>query len=122
MKILKPAKTESIKKEIKILKNLKGGANVISLHGVVKDPESRNRTALILEHVNNTDYKQLYQTLTDYDIRGYLYELLRALDYCHSMGIMHRDIESQIFSVDDGPRLVLGDFGFTKLGQPPLPG
>ena len=33
------------------------------------------------------------QTLTDYDIRGYLYELLRALDYCHSMGIMHRDVK-----------------------------
>ena len=46
--------------------------------------------ALIFEHVNNTDFKQLYQTLTDYDIRNYLYELLKALDYCHSMGIMHR--------------------------------
>ena len=34
-----------------------------------------------------------FQTLTDYDIRGYLYELLRALDYCHSMGIMHRDVK-----------------------------
>lgn len=32
----------------------------------------------------------MYQTLTDYDIRYYLYELLKALDYCHSMGIMHR--------------------------------
>ena len=59
------------------------------LQGVVKDPVSRT-PALIFEHVNNTDFKQLYQTLTDYDIRNYLYELLKALDYCHSMGIMHR--------------------------------
>ena len=57
-----------------------------------QDPVSRT-PALIFEHVNNTDFKQLYQTLTDYDIRGYLYELLRALDYCHSMGIMHRDVK-----------------------------
>lgn len=34
--------------------------------------------ALIFEHVNNTDFKQLYQTLTDYDIRYYLYELLKV--------------------------------------------
>ena len=34
-----------------------------------KDPVSRT-PALIFEHVNNTDFKQLYQTLTDYDIRG----------------------------------------------------
>ena len=58
---------------------------------MVKDPVSRT-PALIFEHVNNTDFKQLYQTLTDYDIRNYLYELLKALDYCHSMGIMHRSV------------------------------
>ena len=33
--------------------------------------------SLIFEHVNNTDFKQLYQTLSDYDIRYYLYELLK---------------------------------------------
>ena len=63
---------------------------------MVKDPVSRT-PALIFEHVNNTDFKQLYQTLTDYDIRNYLYELLKALDYCHSMGIMHRSVS--FFSV-----------------------
>lgn len=34
----------------------------------------------------------LYPTLSDYDIRFYIMELLKALDYCHSMGIMHRDV------------------------------
>ena len=32
----------------------------------------------------------LYPTLTDLDIRHYIYELLKALQFCHSMGIMHR--------------------------------
>jgi casein kinase II subunit alpha len=85
VKILKPVKKKKIKREIKILENLRGGTNIISLLAVVKDPVSRT-PALIFEHVNNTDFKQLYQTLTDYDIRYYLYELLKALDYCHSMG------------------------------------
>eukprot|EP00983_Pelagomonas_calceolata_P097501 1158257-Pelagomonas_calceolata.AAC.3 len=34
----------------------------------------------------------LYPTLSDYDIRFYILELLKALDYCHSQGIMHRDV------------------------------
>ena len=63
-----PVKKKKIKREIKILENPRGGTNVITLHGVVKDPVSRT-PALIFEHVNNTDFKQLYQTLTDYDIR-----------------------------------------------------
>ena len=68
VKTLKPVKKKKIKREIKILENLRGGTNIITLQGVVKDPVSRT-PALIFEHVNNTDFKQLYQTLTDFDIR-----------------------------------------------------
>ena len=60
VKTLKPVKKKKIKREIKILENLRGGTNIITLQGVVKDPVSRT-PALIFEHVNNTDFKQLYQ-------------------------------------------------------------
>lgn len=78
VKILKPVKKKKIKREIKILENLRGGTNIITLQAVVKDPVSRT-PALIFEHVNNTDFKQLYQTLKDFDIRFYLYELLKVI-------------------------------------------
>ena len=32
----------------------------------------------LFEHVNNTDFKLLYPTLTDFDIRYYIYELLKV--------------------------------------------
>lgn len=67
-RLLQPVKKKKIKREIKILENLRGGTNIITLQAVVKDPVSRT-PALIFEHVNNTDFKQLYQTLSDYDIR-----------------------------------------------------
>jgi casein kinase II subunit alpha len=92
IKILKPVKKKKIKREIKILQNMCGGTNIIQLLDVVRDPQSKT-PSLIFEHVNNTDFKVLYPTLSDYDIRFYIYELVKALDYCHLNGVMHRDVK-----------------------------
>lgn len=103
------------------LQNLKGGENIIELLDVVRDPQvrrhlvwesfvlrltvaifffplslpnllSQSKTpAIIFEHVANLDSKVLYPKFTDGDVRYYIYELLKALDYCHSKGIIHRD-------------------------------
>lgn len=118
IKILKPVKKKKIKREIKILENLRGGTNIITLLAVVKDPVSRT-PALIFEHINNTDFKQLYQTLTDYDIRFYMFELLKALDYCHSMGIMHRDVKPHNVMIDhENRKLRLIDWGLAEFYHP----
>ena len=66
-----------IKREIKILQNLYGGPNIVKLLDVVRDEESKT-PSLIFEYVNNTDFKVLYPTLSDYDIRYYIFELLKA--------------------------------------------
>ncbi|MBA0559676.1 hypothetical protein Gorai_018029, partial [Gossypium raimondii] len=76
IKILKPVKKKKIKREIKILQNLCGGPNIVKLLDVVRDHHSKT-PSLIFEHVNSTDFKVLYPTLTDYDIRYYIYELLK---------------------------------------------
>ena len=39
IKVLKPVKKKKIKREIKILQNLAGGPNVVSLLDVVRDPQ-----------------------------------------------------------------------------------
>lgn len=39
IKVLKPVKKKKIKREIKILQNLAGGPNVITLFDVVRDPQ-----------------------------------------------------------------------------------
>jgi len=38
VKIFQPVKKKKIKREIKILENLKGGVNIIGLLAIVKDP------------------------------------------------------------------------------------
>ncbi|RYQ80884.1 hypothetical protein Ahy_Scaffold1g106987 isoform G [Arachis hypogaea] len=77
IKILKPVKKKKIKREIKILQNLCGGPNVIKLLDIVRDQQSKT-PSLIFEYVNNTDFKVLHPTLSDYDIRYYIYELLKV--------------------------------------------
>ena len=70
-----------IKREIKILQNLCGGPNVIQLLDIVRDAQSKT-PSLVFEYVNNTDFKVLYPTLNDYDIRFYIYELLKVRRCC----------------------------------------
>lgn len=70
-----------IKREIKILQNLCGGPNIIKLLDIVRDQQSKT-PSLIFEYVNNTDFKMLYPTLSDFDIRYYIYELLKVSFTC----------------------------------------
>jgi casein kinase II subunit alpha len=69
-----------------------GGPNIVKLYDVVKDPVSKT-PCLIFEHIPNIESKVLFPKLTDMECRVYIYKILEALDYSHSMGIMHRDIK-----------------------------
>ncbi|WBW74240.1 serine/threonine protein kinase Cka1 [Schizosaccharomyces osmophilus] len=114
IKVLKPVKYKKIKREIKILQNLTGGPNIIALLDVVRDPESKT-PSLIFEYVDNIDFRTLYPTLSDYDIRYYSHELLKALDFCHSRGIMHRDVKPHNVMIDHKRRkLRLIDWGLAE--------
>ncbi|KAK9760689.1 Casein kinase II subunit alpha [Basidiobolus ranarum] len=118
IKVLKPVRKKKIKREIKILQNLAGGINVINLYDVVRDPQSKT-PSLIFEQVNNIDFKILYPKFTDYDVRFYIFELLKALDFCHSKGIMHRDVKPHNVMIDHEKRqLRLIDWGLAEFYHP----
>ncbi|ROW14741.1 hypothetical protein VPNG_03686 [Cytospora leucostoma] len=149
IKVLKPVKKKKIKREIKILQNLAGGPNIVALLDVVRDSqvntyptsgtfplETRSREpaqesfsdkeslqsktpSLIFEFVNNTDFRSLYPKFNDFDVRYYISELLKALDYCHSKGIMHRDVKPHNVMIDhENRKLRLIDWGLAEFYHP----
>jgi casein kinase II subunit alpha len=114
IKALKPVRKNNVKREIKILQNLLGGPNIVALLDVVRDKQSKT-PSLITEYVNNTDFRSLYPKFVDYDVRYYIFELLKALDFCHSKGIMHRDVKPHNVMIDhENRKLRLIDWGLAE--------
>jgi len=118
IKILKPVRKEKIKREIKILQNLRGGTNIIRLQKCIRCPHSKV-PSLIFEHVDAQDFKVLFPTLKLVDIKYYMFELLKALDFCHSRGIMHRDVKPHNVMIDHKRfKLRLIDWGLAEFYFP----
>lgn len=114
IKVLKPVKMKKIYREVKILKNLTGGPNVIALLDIVRDQKSKI-PALIFEQIRNVDFRILYPKFTIADIQYYFTQLLIALDFSHSMGIMHRDVKPQNIMIDPQTKqLRLIDWGLAE--------
>eukprot|EP00835_Amoeboradix_gromovi_P004318 NODE_329_length_10886_cov_0.296653.p3 type:complete len:335 gc:universal NODE_329_length_10886_cov_0.296653:9871-8867(-) len=118
IKVLKPVKKKKIKRELLILQNLKSGPNVVHLYDMTRDPISKT-PSLIFEYIDNLDFKVLYPTLSPKEIEFYIYQVLIALDYCHSMGIMHRDVKPHNIMIDHPNRqLRLIDWGLAEFYHP----
>ncbi|KAG0254929.1 Casein kinase II subunit alpha [Mortierella polycephala] len=118
IKVLKPVKRKKIRREIKIVQNLAGNTNTIQLFDIVRDPQSKT-PALIFEYVDNDDYKTLYPKLGNLDIQFYMFELLKALEFCHSRGIMHRDLKPHNVMIDHQKhQLRLIDWGLAEFYHP----
>ena len=113
---MKPVKEEKINREIKILQILKGGTNIIQLIDTVKDVPS-DIPALIMEYVDSgfEDFREMYKTFSDYDVRYYIYEILKGLDFWHSRGVIHRDIKPHNIMIDPVKRkLRIIDWGLAE--------
>lgn len=114
VKLLKPVRTAKITREIRILEVLRGGPYIVELLDICLDGMSKT-PALVFKHNSPLSLKQLIPELNDMSARHYLYQVLVALDYSHSRGIMHRDVKPMNIIVDpEKGDLRLIDWGLSE--------
>ena len=114
VKLLKPVRTAKITREIRILEALKDGPYIVELLDICLDTMSKT-PALVFRYSSPLSLKQLMPELNDLSTRHYLYQVLVALDYCHSRGIMHRDVKPMNIIVDsEKGDLRLIDWGLSE--------
>lgn len=113
-----PIAEEKIAREVKILTELRGGVNIVQLVDIVKDPVN-DTIVFVMEFVKNSDAKKLYKTFSDMDVRYYMYEILKAMDYAASRGVMHRDIKPANIMIDpDLKKVRVIDWGISEFYKP----
>jgi casein kinase II subunit alpha len=99
LKVLKPVRSGKVNREIAILQQLKDGPNIPKIFDIVCDQEFQFVT-IVMELIENIDFRSLYNDMTPLDQKVYLFNALRAIEFAHSKGIMHRDIKPQNIMID----------------------
>lgn len=118
IKILKPVRKVKISREITILQTLRSGTNIVDLLDVCLDRVT-NTPSLIFEYISSSNLKTILNQLSLEDIQHYTFQILKAIDYCHSRGIMHRDIKPMNIIVDvNNKSLKLIDWGLSEFYIP----
>jgi casein kinase II subunit alpha len=118
IKVLKPVRAQKYNREAKILMNLRGGPNIVELLDIVQHPRTR-QYSFIFEYIEEMDSQELFATITPDEAAFYLYELMRALQYAHEYGVMHRDVKPLNIIYDRRRRkLRLIDWGLADFYRP----
>lgn len=76
---------------------------------------------LVFEYMPNANgsVSRTFGTFDDLEARYYMYQLLVALDFAHSNGIMHRDVKPQNIMYDSkAKKLRLIDWGLAEFYMP----
>ncbi|KAF6334254.1 salt inducible kinase 2 [Rhinolophus ferrumequinum] len=102
---------EKIYREVQIMKML-DHPHIIKLYQVM---ETKNMLYLVTEYAKNGeifDYLANHGRLNESEARRKFWQILSAVDYCHSRKIVHRDLKAENLLLDNNMNIKIADFGF----------
>ncbi|XP_034996157.1 serine/threonine-protein kinase SIK2 [Zootoca vivipara] len=111
---------EKIYREVQIMKML-DHPHIIKLYQVM---ETKSMLYLVTEYAKNGeifDYLANHGRLSESEARRKFWQILSAVEYCHSRKIVHRDLKAENLLLDNNMNIKIADFGFGnfyKRGEP----
>ncbi|CAI2725379.1 unnamed protein product [Schistosoma spindalis] len=108
---LSPENLKKIYRESDILKELHH-SNIVKLYQVM---ETQRLLCMVMEYVSNGelfDYIATNGRFSEVDARIKFLDVLSAVDYTHSCGIVHRDLKAENILLDSEMNIKLADFSF----------
>ncbi|TPX47944.1 hypothetical protein SeLEV6574_g02339 [Synchytrium endobioticum] len=81
--------------------------------------QTRENLYLVMEYLNGGDCAALIKAIGQLDekwAKGYIAELVLALEYLHERGIVHRDLKPDNMLIDQNGHIKLTDFGLSRAG------
>ncbi|XP_061483526.1 serine/threonine-protein kinase SIK1 [Rhineura floridana] len=117
---LDPSNLEKIYREVQIMKLL-NHPHIIKLYQVM---ETKDMLYIVTEFAKNGemfDHLTSHGHLSESEARKKFWQILSAVEYCHSHHIVHRDLKTENLLLDANMNIKLADFGFGnfyKSGDP----
>lgn len=106
-----------VQNEISLLKELRGGPNIIELYDVY---ETKTYVFLVFELMKCELFDHLNDVIRidENETKEIIKNILTAINHLHSKRIIHRDIKLENILIDDNFNVKLTDFGFsTKVDE-----
>ncbi|CAI7738493.1 unnamed protein product, partial [Closterium sp. NIES-53] len=104
-----------MKREIAAMKRVSGHESIVQLQSVHEDPESMH---LVMDYC---DGGELYEAVEQHgrfpekEAARVFKQLVSAVAYCHSQGVMHRDVKPENILLSTSASVKLADFGLAVL-------
>lgn len=112
--LLSNNESERVYKEILMLEHFQGHANIISLQNIYKSRNDKD-VILVYEYMEANLFNVIRGgILSEVHVKYISYQLLKALKYIHSAGVVHRNLKPSGVLMNSDCKIKIDDFYFAK--------